>query len=119
MSPEIYTRLKAKVAHELADDWSPHISIICHINRALERAEASEVAADTLRILRRIIEDGIAIPGDLDPNHEFRFVLYGGTPDEVWSRVERQLSVGHLAKHDYRLWFDSGSVTSFPEAKNA
>jgi len=109
MSPEIYARLTATITEELADDWSPHDSIICHINRALEREESSEVTADTLMLLKRIIEGRIAIPGELDPNLGFRFIPYEGNREEVWSRVERQLPVGHRTRYERHLWFDNGA----------
>lgn len=110
MTSERYERLTAEIATELADDWSPHVGVVGHINRALEAQESTEVTVATLEILKRMIEDGIVVPGELNPDNGFRFARYQGSAEEIWPRVQRSLPVGHHTKYDFHLWFDLGEV---------
>jgi hypothetical protein len=119
MTSELYERLTTEVAAELADDWSPHVSVVGHINRKLEAKESTEVTVAMLEILKRMIEDGIVVPGELDPDIGFRFARYEGSAEEIWNRVQRSLPVGHHTKYEFHLWFDLGEVLgNAPKTKN-
>jgi len=111
ISAEQYLGLRTTLVGELTDDWSPHVSIIAHINRTLCIEDLDFAIAGTLAVLKRLIEEGILAPGEIDLDSG-RFSNYRGSKEEVWEKVERQIPAGHRAIYDFHLWFDLGPMAS-------
>ena len=102
-----YLSLRATLVEDLTDDWSPHVSLIADINRALHAEDVDLVTAETLIVLKRLIDEKVVVPGEVDLDAE-RFIAYSGSKEEVWMRIERQIPADHRAKYDFHLWFDLG-----------